>query len=151
MTRLRIWPDPVLSQVSQPVAAFDTELSDLIAELLDELYQIRARALAAPQIGVLSRVFVMDVSWVDGIRAPRAFVNPEILTRGTRNVVTTERCHSLPGQPRRVARPASLEVAWCDSDGAKQRAVFTGFEAVAVQHDIDHLNGITILDHPDAP
>lgn len=90
----------------------------------------------------------MDVTWRDGIRAPRAFVNPEILKLGTRDVVTEERCHSLPGQPRKIARPGSVELAWFDSDGARQRAVFTGFEAVAVQHDMDHLNGITILDHP---
>jgi len=150
MSRLRMWPDPVLSQTAAPVDTFDEDLAELIADLLDELYRNKGRALAAPQIGVLSRVFVMDAGWKDGVEAPRAFVNPEIIKLADRHVVNEERCLSIPDQPRRIVRPASVEIAWQDSDGARQRALFTGFEAVAVQHDIDHLNGITILDHPEA-
>ena len=148
MSRLRIWPDPVLSQVADPVTEFGAELAELIADLLDELYRSNGRALAAPQIGVLSRVFVMDAGWKDGIKAPRAFVNPEILRQANHIVVNEERCLSLPNQPRMIARPAWVEIGWQDSDGAPQRAAFNGFEAVAVQHDIDHLDGVTILNHP---
>ena len=149
MSRLRMWPDPILSQTSEPVEAFDAELSDLIAELLDELYAHNGRALAAPKIGVLKRVFVVDAGWKDGAKAPRAFVNPEILTRSKRMVIGEETCLSIPDQPRRIARAATVELGWYDSEGERYRAIIEGVEARAVQHDIDHLNGITILDHPE--
>lgn len=149
MTRLITWPDPILSMRSAPIEDFGDPLSELITDLLTELYVIQGQALAAPQIGVLSRAFVMDVGWKTGQRAPRAFVNPEVLARSDRWVVSTETCHSLPGRPRRVARPDRVELRWQDSDGAPQRDWFDGIEAIAVQHDIDHLDGRTILDHPE--
>ena len=150
MSRLRMWPDPILSQTSEPVEAFDAELSDLIAELLDALYEYNARSLAAPKIGVLKRVFVVDANWKHGVKMPRAFVNPEIVARSKRLVVAEEKCISIPDQPRRIARPATVELRWQDSDGDRHLALFEGFEARAVQHDFDHLDGITVLDHPEA-
>ena len=151
MSRLRMWPDPILSQKAEPVEAFDAELAELIAELLDALYKNDGRGLAAPKIGVLKRVFVVDANWKDGVKAPRAFVNPQVLTVSKRLLCCEERCLSLPDRPRRIARPETVELGWRDCEGELQRATFSGFAARTIQHDIDHLDGITVLDHPEAP
>ena len=150
MTRLLSWPDPILARKADPVDEFGSDLAELISLLLDALYRNKARAIGAPRIGVSQRVFVMDASWRDGARGPRAFVNPTVISRSERQVVTVEKCLTVGGAPRRIARPDRIEVSWCDSDGETHRGVFEGFEAVAVQHEMDHLDGITILDHPEA-
>ncbi|MFK7875343.1 MAG: peptide deformylase [Paracoccaceae bacterium] len=145
-----MWPDPVLRQVCAPVAVFGSALKDLADEMLQAMYDAAGRGLAAPQIGVLDRVFVVDVTWKEGVRAPKIFVNPEIKSQSDQMSVNTEQCLSIPDTPRNVARPEQLELTWQDLDGTLQQGSFEGFTAICIQHELDHLNGRVILDHPEA-
>ncbi|MEO0676383.1 MAG: peptide deformylase [Pseudomonadota bacterium] len=146
---LVLHPGPRLSEVSATVDAFDEDLAALVRDLFDTMYDAPGRGLAAIQIGVAARVFVMDAGWKDGAPSPITFVNPVITDHGTELAVQEEGCLSIPNTPRRVARPAQVTLRWQDIHGAPQERTFTGFEAACVQHEFDHLEGVTILDHPE--
>jgi peptide deformylase len=146
-----IHPDPRLRAVAVPVEAFDARLAGLADDLLETMYAAPGRGLAAPQVGVLLRLFVMDVEWKAGSPAPQVMVNPRILEVSQERVVMEEGCLSIPGQPCRVERHAGLRLAWQGVDGAAREAWFSGIEARAVQHEIDHLDGVLCIDrvaHP---
>lgn len=140
-------PDPVLRQVCAPILDID---QSLIADMFETMYAARGRGLAAPQVGVLQRVFVIDTTWKDGDRTPMAFVNPEILSQAGEQV-NEEGCLSIPDTPRRVTRPQEIAVMWLDETGQQRRGSFEGFTAACICHEMDHLDGRLILDHPEAP
>lgn len=137
-------PDPVLRVICTPVAG---DVTDLARDMLDTMYAAPGRGLAAPQVGVTSRLFVMDPSWKEGLPDPRVFVNPEITARDGEQV-NEEGCLSIPGIPRRVARPARVTLAF-DGPGGRRSEGFDGFAAACVCHEMDHLEGVLILDYPD--
>ncbi|SEM75133.1 peptide deformylase [Loktanella fryxellensis] len=139
-------PDPALRTVCAPVTAFDTDLAVLAAEMLDVMYAAPGRGLAAPQIGVLSRVFVMDADWKTGTPAPQVFVNPQIVASGETLVACDEACLSIPGRTVSVTRPGQVTLRWQGLDGAVAERVFDGVEAVIVQHERDHLDGVLCTD-----
>lgn len=141
------YPDPRLAEVCVPILGIDQAL---IAEMFATMYAESGRGLAAPQIGVMDRVFVMDAGWKEGAPAPRVFVNPELLSAEGEQV-NEEGCLSIPDVPRRVARAKRIEVMWLDGTGAQRRGAFGGFEAACISHEMDHLDGRLILDHPEAP
>jgi peptide deformylase len=141
-----IAPDPILAVDCTPVAEDVTELS---RDMLDTMYAANGRGLAAPQIAVTERIFVMDCGWNAGLPDPRVFVNPEIVERDGRQV-NTEGCLSIPDTPRRIERPAEVTLEFDGPDG-RRRDSFTGFAAACVCHEMDHLNGVLITDLPEAP
>ncbi len=143
-------PDPVLRGRAEPVAAFDGALAALAADLLDTMYAAPGRGLAAPQVGVASRLFVMDAGWKEGAPEPRAFANPEVLWTSGETASREEGCLSIPGRLYRVTRPARLGLRWQGLDGTPQEGEFDGFEAACVQHEIDHLDGVLICDRGEA-
>ncbi len=140
------WPDPTLKTVCDPVAP-GTDLSPLIADMFDTMYDAPGRGLAAPQVGVLKRVFVMDCGWKEGAPAPMVCVNPEILWRADAMAVHSEGCLSIPGVSAEVPRPAEVVMRWHDAGWALREARLTGFEAVCAQHEFDHLEGRVYLDY----
>ncbi len=140
-------PDPRLHQLCAPVLVVDAAMQDLISDMFETMYDAPGRGLAAPQVGVLSRVFVMDATWKDAKPTPMAFVNPEILWRSDAVQVNEEGCLSIPNRPVAVTRPARIEVMWLDETSTQRRGAFDGFEAACICHEIDHLNGVLILDH----
>ncbi len=144
---LVLHPDPLLARVSAPVTVFDAALERLISDMLDTMYAAPGRGLAAVQVGVLSRVFVMDATWKDGEKTPLVFVNPQIVDHGLELITHQESCLSIPNTPRSVARPARVGFRWQGVDGSFIEQEFTGFEAACTQHEFDHLEGRTILDH----
>ena len=148
---VRLWPDPVLTQTCAPVDPADDSLTSLIEDLFDTMYAAKGRGLAAPQIGVLKRVFVVDVSWKEGTFDPRVFLNP-VISSGGEAVVMDEQCLSIPNLPMSVSRPASIAVKWMTRDGSEQEMTYSDALARCIQHEMDHLNGIVIFDHqpPDA-
>ncbi|MEM1232755.1 MAG: peptide deformylase [Pseudomonadota bacterium] len=146
---LVLHPDPRLAEISKPVTRLDA-LGTLVRDLFDTMYDAQGRGLAAVQIGFMQRVFVMDADWKTGTPAPQVFVNPVIADHATELVVLEEGCLSIPDTPRRVARPAQVALKWQDENGLPMTGTFTGFEAACIQHELDHLEGKTILDHPDA-
>tara|TARA_R110002167_G_scaffold1426_3_gene6732 strand:+ start:22104 stop:22556 length:453 start_codon:yes stop_codon:yes gene_type:complete len=148
---LRLLPDRVLRAVCKPVTAFDAALEDTVAEMLAVMYAAPGRGLAAPQVGVTRRIFVMDATWKSGDPTPTVFVNPEIVSVSEEIAVTQEGCLSIPDRAVRVARPARVAMRWQDLDGAEQTGMFDGFSAVCVQHERDHLDGVLCIDYPEAP
>ncbi|WP_281859971.1 peptide deformylase [Litoreibacter halocynthiae] len=139
-------PDPVLRQLCQPV--FDVAaLGGLIAEMFETMYDASGRGLAAPQVGRQIRLFVMDCTWKEGERSPVVMINPEILSRSVDMQSNEEGCLSIADHPVWVERPARIEAMWMDQTGAQRRGAFEGIAAACVQHEIDHLDGVLILDY----
>lgn len=145
-----LYPDPVLRSICAPVTMFDTALRLLGDEMFQVMYAATGRGLAAPQIGDLRRVFVMDAGWKEGRPSPMIFVNPELVATSVDEVMQEEGCLSIPDQKVYVARPSEVTLRWQDLSGASQTGSFDGFQAVCVQHEMDHLDGILCIDYPRA-
>jgi len=144
------WPDPRLATACKPVAKITPEIRKLANDMLETMYAAPGRGLAAPQVGVLSRVFVMDTTWKDGTRDPMVFVNPEILTASEERATLAEGCLSIPGVSVEVTRSLRVRLRWTDLEGQRCERAFDGFPAACVQHEMDHLDGIVTLDRVDA-
>jgi peptide deformylase len=141
---LRLWPDPVLSAKALPIAV-DAGALRLGADMLETMYAAQGRGLAAPQVGVLSRLFVMDATWKTGEKTPEVFLNPEILWTSPETLASTEGCLSIPGQEVVVTRAEAIILRWTMTDGTIAAQRLTGFRAICAQHEIDHLDGIVTL------
>lgn len=137
------WPDARLTTRCEPVSG---DVAELAADMLDTMYAAPGRGLAAPQVGVLLRLFVMDTTWKEGRRDPQVCVNPEILWRSEDMATGPEGCLSLLGVTTHVARAREIDLRWSDLSGQQQTARLTGFAAVCAQHEMDHLDGILTLD-----
>jgi len=144
---IRIWPDPCLTQVCTAVAFDDPDLPALIEDLFDTMYAAKGRGLAAPQIGVLQRIFVVDVTWKDGTPDPRLFINPVVTFASDEACQAEEQCLSIPDVPMTVDRPEQVQLTWYDPKGSAQASSFDGNLARCIQHEFDHLNGRVIFDH----
>jgi peptide deformylase len=140
------WPDPRLSTPCAAVGEVDDPLRRLAADMLETMYAAPGRGLAGPQVGVLRRVFVMDVGWKDGDPEPLVFLDPEIVWRSDERRTGTEGCLSIPGVTADVERAAEIEVTWRDLDGARHARRFDGFAAICIQHEADHLDGVVTFD-----
>ncbi|MFN0116191.1 MAG: peptide deformylase [Paracoccaceae bacterium] len=140
------WPDPRLSAPSAPVGGRGDALAGLLSDMFETMYAAGGRGLAAPQVGVLSRVFVMDEGWKRGAPDPQVFVNPVILSRSEEMAEGPEGCLSIPGLTVPVARHLAVRLAWEDIGGQACGADLAGFTAICAQHEIDHLDGIVTLD-----
>lgn len=146
-----LWPDPILTTACAAVADAGS-VAGLAADMLATMYHEQGRGLAAPQIGVSLRVFVMDATWKQGTPAPQVFVNPEIVWRSDAQVTGPEGCLSIPDITTQITRAAEIRLRWYDLSGAVQYGVLSGFDAICAQHEIDHLDGIVTFDRlsPDA-
>jgi len=139
------WPDARLAQRCAEVEAVTPALRDLTRDMLETMYDAPGRGLAAPQVGVLQRVFVMDETWKDGRPDPRVFINPDILWMSDDRVEGEEGCLSLPGLSLRVSRAREIRLRWTGLDGTRQEALLSGFAAICAQHEFDHLDGVVTL------
>ncbi len=143
-----IHPDPRLKKHCAPVADISDELRTLADDMLETMYHAPGIGLAAPQIGVLSRLLVMDCVKEEGTEPqPVVMFNPEIISASEELNTYEEGCLSIPEQFADVTRPAEVEVRWLDRNGAEQQQVFDGLWATCVQHEIDHLNGKLFIDY----
>jgi peptide deformylase len=140
------WPDPRLKQPCAPAVA-DAATRALAADLLETMYAAPGRGLAAPQVGAMVRLFVMDTTWKEGVLAPRIVLNPEVLWRSDRSETGPEGCLSIPGLTAEVSRPVAIRLRWNDLEGTTHDEVLTRFDAVCALHETDHLDGILTLDH----
>lgn len=140
-------PDPRLKQVCPSVEQVDDEIRQLLEDMLETMYEAPGIGLAAPQVGVLKRVIVVDVSREDEERAPLKLVNPELTWVSDHDASYDEGCLSLPEHYAEVVRPAEIKVEYLDQDGKKQELAADGLLATCIQHEIDHLDGILFVDH----
>jgi peptide deformylase len=139
------WPNALLSTPCAPAVLSD-DLRGLAADMLETMYAAPGRGLAAPQVGRLVRVFVMDVTWKEGVPAPQVFVNPEVLWLSDQRRVGPEGCLSIPGPTTMVERSEAVRMQWTDLEGEVREEVLTGFAAICAQHEFDHLDGVLTLD-----
>jgi len=135
----------VLHKKADPIAAPQTEIKELVESMFDCMYLEAGVGLAAPQVGILSRVFVVDVPDENGERIKRAFVNPVIVER-TGTTVGEEGCLSIPGVRADVKRAARIVVEAADEDGRPFRLAAEGLLSRAIQHETDHLDGVLFVD-----
>lgn len=140
-------PSPVLKQISEPVAIVDDEIRTLIEDMFDSMYDAVGIGLAAVQIGVPLRVIVMDLARESEPRAPRHFINPEILERSEEFFTYQEGCLSVPEIYDDVERPARVKLRYLNNQGDEIIEWAEGLYAVCIQHEMDHLEGVLFLDH----
>jgi peptide deformylase len=139
-------PDPRLKVISAPVAAVDDALRRLMDDMLETMYDAPGIGLAAIQVGEAKRVLVIDLQ-EDEIKAPRYFVNPEILSVSAELALYNEGCLSVPEQYAEVERPARIRLRYLDYHGQSHEEDMAGLIATCVQHELDHLEGILFIDH----
>ncbi len=143
-----IHPDPRLKKPCAPVSAVTDDVRALGADMLTTMYAAPGIGLAAPQVGVLQRVIVMDcVKDPELPPRPMVLLNPEVIWSSEDMNTYDEGCLSIPDQYAEVDRPAVVTVRWMDLDGATQEETFDGLWATCVQHEIDHLNGKLFIDY----
>ena len=141
-------PDPRLKKVCTAVSDSSDRLRTLAKDMLETMYDAPGIGLAAPQIGVMDRVIVMDCEKDETVpRAPLVMLNPEIIASSDKTNVYEEGCLSIPDHFAEVTRPKLVQVRWMDVDGAEQSQEFDGLWATCVQHEIDHLNGKLFIDY----
>lgn len=144
--------NPTLRAVVAPVTKFDKKLKKLIADLKDTMADPAAPGvgIAAPQVGVLSRVVIIDLGEERGevwIARPVALVNPKIIAASPDTLQSDEGCLSLPGWFGVLPRHRAVTVQFQDEAGREKVLSLEGFPAFIIQHEIDHLNGVLFIDH----
>ncbi len=142
---LHLLGSPVLRQQSPPVARVDDAVRRLVDDLFETMRAAKGVGLAANQVGVAQRVAVVDIG--DEDPPPLALINPVILERGDELETAEEGCLSIPDIFGDVERPAHIVLEALDTIGKKFRLEAHGYKARAIQHEIDHLDGILFLDH----
>jgi peptide deformylase len=141
-----IHPDPRLKKPCEAVGEITPEIAVLAADMFETMYDAPGIGLAAPQVGVMLRVLVMDCA-KDGPPEPMVLLNPRVTWASEDLSSYEEGCLSIPDQYAEVKRPASVRVEWMDMDGQSQERVFDGLWATCVQHEIDHLDGKLFIDY----
>jgi peptide deformylase len=141
-----IWPDPVLKDIAAPADRVDDDIRRLLDDMAETMYAADGVGLAAPQIAVKRRVVVIDTSPRQEGQRLIHLVNPEI-ARHEGNTTYTEGCLSIPGEAEDVERAAKVWVRALDYHGKPFELEADGLLAIALQHEIDHLNGTLFVDH----
>jgi peptide deformylase len=140
------YPDPKLREKAKPVAEVTPEIKKLVEDMAETMYAAPGVGLAATQIGEPHRIFVIDTANEDEPSQLRVFINPEILER--HDAITWEEgCLSFPGITEEIDRAAKVRVRALDENGKAFELEAEGLLAVAVQHELDHLDGILMIDH----
>jgi peptide deformylase len=141
-------PDPRLKKSCTVVPDLTDELRTLADDMLQTMYDAPGVGLAAPQVGILQRLIVLDCVKEEGeIARPLIMFNPEVIASSDELNVYEEGCLSIPEHFADVTRPALVQVRWMDRDGQEQSEEMDGLWATCVQHEIDHLEGKLFIDH----
>ena len=142
-----IHPDPRLKKLATPVDDLSDELRTLADDMLETMYDAPGIGLAAPQVGILQRLVVLDCAAKGEAPRPLIMFNPEIVASSDETKGYEEGCLSIPEQYAEVIRPAEVTARWIDRSGAEQEETFRDLWAVCVQHEIDHLEGKLFIDY----
>ena len=140
-------PDPRLKIRAQPVAAVDAKIRRLMDDMLETMRAALGIGLAAPQIGVASRVIVLDAAREGEEPQPMRLANPEILWRSEELATNNEGCLSLPEHYADVTRPAEIRLRYLDYQNEARELHAKGLLATCLQHESEHLEGILFVDH----
>jgi peptide deformylase len=140
-------PDPRLKIKARPVPAVNDRIRRLMDDMLDTMYGAIGIGLAAPQVGQLSRVIVLDIARDGEKPQPLQLANPEILWRSPELTTGNEGCLSLPEHYAEVTRPAKIRLRYLDYQNEIREIEASGLLAMCLQHEIDHLDGVLFVDH----
>jgi peptide deformylase len=144
LAQIRQYPDPVLRMQAQPVERFDDDLVKLVERMKRLMGEAAGVGLAANQVGVLQRVFVVQPEAEE--EAPRALVNPAIVERSGQKEIENEGCLSMQGVLIPVERDLAVTIEARDEHGEEVRLELEGLAARVIQHELDHLDGVLIID-----
>ena len=145
--KLIIAPDDRLTRISKNVDVVDKNTFNTLDQMLDVMYESNGIGLAAPQVGILKRLIVMDCSLKNSKKEAYKFINPKIINLSEDMSEYEEGCLSLPTQFAKVMRPSRVKVEYINESGKKIIKVFDGLEATCIQHEMDHLEGILFIDY----
>jgi peptide deformylase len=140
-------PDPALKKISAPVKQVDASVRKLMDDMLETMYHAPGIGLAAPQVGVLKRVIVLDLAREGEEPQPLRIANPQIAWVSDDDATYNEGCLSVPEHYADVVRPAACRVRYLDQDNKQQEVAAEGLLATCLQHEIDHLDGVLFIDH----
>ena len=146
---IRTYPDPVLRRQCEPAEPGTAKIRKLAEDMLETMYAAPGIGLAAPQVGVNVRMIVVDIFGHLGEPDPCVLLNPEI-TDSAETIAFEEGCLSLPEFTVEVQRPRIVQVKYQDLDGKQASLTAEDLFAVAIQHEMDHLEGLLLLDHASA-
>jgi peptide deformylase len=142
-----VLPDQRLRMVADPIEIVDDEIKILAKDMLDTMYDAPGIGLAAPQIGVLKRIVVMDLAKDGETPDPIVMINPEIQKVSEETATSEEGCLSIPELYYEVERPAQVTVKYTDLDGKEVVRGASERLAVCIQHELDHLDGVLYIDY----
>jgi peptide deformylase len=140
-------PDPRLKMKARPVAAVDDKVRRLMDDMVETMYHAIGIGLAAPQVGVATRVLVVDCAREGEKPQPLRIANPEILWQSDELMTANEGCLSLPEHYAEVERPAQIRLRYLDHENEIRELEAKGLLATCLQHEIDHLDGLLFVDH----
>jgi peptide deformylase len=145
-------PDALLRTLSAPLESVTDDVSRLIADMFDTMYEAPGIGLAAIQVAVPRRLVVIDLQdpeeeGGEPVKRPHVFINPEIIDRSAARKIYNEGCLSIPDQYAEIERPDIVRARWIDEKGVAQEGEFDGLMSVCLQHEVDHLDGILFVDH----
>ncbi|QQK07762.1 peptide deformylase [Miniphocaeibacter halophilus] len=141
--QIRIEGDPLLRKKSREVSEINERILELLDDMKDTLYEAEGLGLAAPQVGVLRRVVVVDMRDEEGLLM---MINPKIIEESDETQINIEGCLSVPDESGYVQRPKELTVEYLDEKGEKRTMKCDGYKAVCISHELDHLEGILYID-----
>jgi peptide deformylase len=142
-----IAPDPRLKKKAKKVERVDAETRRLMDDMLETMYAAPGIGLAAPQVGALKRVIVLDIATEDEEPRPLRMANPELVWVSDEDATYSEGCLSLPEHYADVVRPAAIRVRYLDENDELRELAADGLLATCIQHEMDHLDGILFVDH----
>ena len=145
--KILLYPDPLLLMRSAKINIFDKNLVNLSKDLIDTMYDADGVGLAAPQIGINKRIFVMDCSSENEEKDCRVVINPEIEHASEELGSYKEGCLSIPGITEEISRPKVIKVLYQDVNGVLQRDTYDDLWSICFQHELDRLNGKLFIDH----
>lgn len=144
------YPEPILKQKALKVEKVDDELRRFLDDMLETMYSAAGVGLAAPQVGVSQRIIVIDIEQdrEKGIKGnPLYLINPEIIWRSDEMICGEEGCLSIPEMRSEIERHQAVRIQYLDYQGNPQEILAEDYLAVAMQHELDHLDGILYIDH----
>lgn len=143
---IRTFPDEVLRRKNEPVTEIDESIITLLNDMVETMHDAKGVGLAAPQVGVNKRIIVVDTTAGDYPSSLYKMINPEILQLSGDPNISEEGCLSIPGEYETVVRPSNAVVKYLTPEGEEKILEAEGFLAKAIQHEIDHLNGVLFID-----
>lgn len=140
-------PDPILRKKSQPVDRVDENIQRLMNDMLETMYQAPGIGLAAPQVGILKRVIVIDIAKDDEPKKPVYIVNPKIIWKSEEVITREEGCLSIPGYFAEITRPSKCKIQYLDYNGNEKEDEVDNLLSTCIQHEVDHCDGVLFIDY----